>query len=213
MFTRILWLSRYSHRSSWRFPLLTATVTMLGACRPDGSLAKFGLFDAGPSGDLSAGSASDRGPGPRDLGGMDMRRDMAKDMGPQPNPPPTSCYQRKPGFTAIQALVKIDAYKGLYTGRSGTHENAEITVSAVTWVYEGKALDTTNATLAMLVDTGEGAGLPMELPLVPGQVIEVEGEFIPASLANAQTKNGPAAVIHFTHSPCGYAVIDGATYK
>ena len=53
----------------------------------------------------------------------------------------------------------------------------------------------------------------MELPLTVGQRIEVEGEYIPKATAGASNKKGAAAVIHFTHNPCGYAVIAGQTYR
>ena len=46
-----------------------------------------------------------------------------------------------------------------------------------------------------------------------GATIEVEGEYIPAAKAMASNKNGAAAVVHFTHMPCGYAVIAGKSYR
>ena len=53
------------------------------------------------------------------------------------------------------------------------------------------------------------SGLPSEIPLHVGQTVEVEGEYIPASTANA----GGNAVVHYTHSPCGYMVINGQKYQ
>jgi hypothetical protein len=74
---------------------------------------------------------------------------------------------------------------------------------------DATAATTTAAQLAMNVASSiDPHGLPQEIPLSAGQVIEVEGEYIPAASANA----GGRAVIHFTHLPCGYVTIDGVTY-
>ncbi len=51
------------------------------------------------------------------------------------------------------------------------------------------------------------------VPVAPGDFVQVEGEYIPASTTNAHDKNGPAAVIHYTHDPCGFVVIAGTTYR
>lgn len=159
--------------------------------------------------------------GRRDLGAdlraPDLARGMTPDlamMWPAAMPPPASCNMRNPGVTAIQVVLRIDEYKGLQTGRNGVHELAESTIIHTSWVYDQKIVDTSNVHLAMNVaSVTDPAGLPMELPLATGQTIEVEGEYIPAATANSTNKNGPAAVVHFTHMPCGYAVIGGKTYN
>lgn len=155
---------------------------------------------------------------PADLRAADLagnqKPDLAAMMWPPPMPPPTSCNMRSPGVTAIQAVVRIDEYVGLQTGRNGVHEIAEATVIHTSWIYDGTLVDTSNIHLAMNVASmTDPAGLPMEIPLRSGQTIEVEGEYIPAVKAMASNKNGAAAVVHFTHSPCGYAVIAGKTYR
>ena len=155
---------------------------------------------------------------PADLRAADLAGNMAKDMvavmWPPPMPPPTSCNMRSAGVTAIQAVLRIDEYVGLQTGRNGVHEIAEATVIHTSWIYDGTLVDTSNIHLAMNVASmTDPAGLPMELPLRPGQTIEVEGEYIPAAKAMATNKAGPAAVVHFTHMPCGYTVIAGKTYR
>ena len=155
---------------------------------------------------------------PADLRAADLAGNMGKDMvavmWPPPMPPPTSCNMRSAGVTAIQAVLRIDEYVGLQTGRNGVHEIAEATVIHTSWIYDGTLVDTSNIHLAMNVASmTDPAGLPMELPLRPGQTIEVEGEYIPAAKAMATNKAGPAAVVHFTHMPCGYAVIAGKTYR
>jgi hypothetical protein len=61
---------------------------------------------------------------------------------------------------------------------------------------------------------GADSGLPHEIPLAVGQLIQVEGEYIPASVANAPNANGQLdAVIHYTHAECGYALIAGQRYN
>lgn len=127
--------------------------------------------------------------------------------------PIDTCNMRTPGVTAIQALLRIDSYGGLQTGHSGVHELAEGTLVYTAWVFDGTLVDTSNIHLAMNVasDT-DPSGLPMELPLTPGSVIELEGEYIPKASAGYTNAKGPAAVIHFTHAPCGYVIIGGTTY-
>lgn len=179
----------------------TLAFALLAGCRPD--RPGDSLTDAGLS-------QADMPTAAHDLAGHPDLLNRS-DGGLAANPPPAECFQRKAGVTGIQVLVRIDKYKGLQTGRNGTHEIAEGTVTTTAWIYDASLYDTANVQLAMVVDAA-GPGLPMELPLTPGQVIETEGEYIPAATANATTAKGPAAVIHFTHSPCGYAVISGKTY-
>lgn len=188
----------------------TLAFALLIGCRPDKPDTMFTDGGSQP-GDLSASARDLAMSGHSDLA---SRPDLPihSDGGPTPNPPPASCYQRKAGVTAIQSLITIDRYIGLQTGHSGTHEIAEGTVTTTAWIYDSSLFDTTNVQLAMVVDAA-GPGLPMELPLLPGQVIETEGEYIPSATADATTAKGPAAVIHFTHSPCGYAIISGMTYQ
>ena len=130
--------------------------------------------------------------------------------GPTPNPPPAACDQRHAGVTAIQAVVQVTRYQGLVHGRNGTHEIIFGTMINDVWVYDRSIVDTQNVQLALNVKSSiDPTGLPQEIPLAPGQTLEVEGEYIPASSANAQG----SAVVHYTHSPCGYAVINGTKYQ
>ena len=132
-----------------------------------------------------------------------------------PCPPPAQCYQRKPGVTALQAVVRIDRYRGLVHGRNGTHEVAVATLLSTPWVYDPSLLDTKRVELAMNVaNSADPKGLPHEVRLDPGQSIEVEGEYIPASAAHAHDASGATvAVVHYTHAPCGYVIINGRTYR
>jgi hypothetical protein len=201
--------------SSLRRAIWTLGATALlfaAACRgPDPTPAA--EFDA-----AMPGAVDLAGPRPRDLAGsvadLGTAPDLAGMMWPGPMPPPTSCNMRSMGVTAIQGVLRIDEYKGLQTGRNGVHEIAEATLIHTVWVYDRMTVDTTNIHLAMNVaSVTDPAGLPMEIPLRVGQTIETEGEYIPASKAGATNKNGAAAVVHFTHMPCGYAVIGGTTYR
>ena len=130
------------------------------------------------------------------------------------NPPPASCDQRHAGVTGAQVLVRISNYQGLITGYNGTHEIAYGNVISTPWVYDKSLLDTAHVQLALNVASAKDpTGLPKEVPLTVGQVVEVEGEWIPASSANAHDSGGAAAVLHFTHAPCGYLRINGTLYK
>jgi hypothetical protein len=94
------------------------------------------------------------------------------------------------------------------------HELVDGTIQSTVWVYQARIIDTHNVQVAMNVASSKDpAGLPHEIPVSPGQVFEVEGEYIPASSANAHNANGPAAVIHYTHAPCGYVTLGGQTYR
>ncbi len=126
----------------------------------------------------------------------------------------TSCSQRHPGVTGIHATISVDQYRGVHSGRSGKHEIVEGTITNVIWAYESSLVDTNNVEVAMNVASGrDPSGLPHEIQLSPGDSFEVQGEYIPADQANADNDNGAAAVIHFTHAPCGFAVLDGTTYQ
>lgn len=133
---------------------------------------------------------------------------------PAPSLPPSSCYQRSSGVTGIQVVLRVDQYVGVRTGRNGPHEIVHGTIVYTPWVYKASIVDTTNVEVAMNIQTAtDPTGLPMEIPVRARDQIELEGEYIPKSTANATTALGPAAVIHFTHAPCGYAVLGGTKYK
>ena len=70
--------------------------------------------------------------------------------------------------------------------------------------------DTNNVELAMNVHSStDPSGLPREVPLSVGQTVLLEGEYISAASANASGD----AVIHFTHSTCGFVQINGTLYE
>lgn len=134
---------------------------------------------------------------------------------PPPDLPPPSCDQRSPGRTAIRAKVRVAAYAGLQRGHSGSHEIAYGSLLATEWVFAPATLDTTNVELAMNVASSiDPTGLPQEVPLHPGDLVELQGEYISlAGGASAHDAQGPAAVLHFTHAPCGWVVINGQRYQ
>jgi hypothetical protein len=138
-----------------------------------------------------------------------------------PNPPAmpntdSYCLSRwtsKTDATGIQVVVRVDEYRGVRTGRNGPHEYIHGTIVRTPWLFEAGTIDTTNVEISMNVQTPTDMhGLPMEVPVAAGDYVEVEGEYIPAAYASASTAKGPAAVIHFTHDPCGYAVLNGKKY-
>jgi hypothetical protein len=122
----------------------------------------------------------------------------------------SACNQRASNKTGIRAQVTITRYQGLINGSNGTHEIAYGTLSNVEWIYAPSVEDTANVQLALNVASStDPTGLPHEIPLSVGQVVDVEGEYISAATANASGN----AVIHFTHSTCGYVTIAGTTYQ
>ena len=122
----------------------------------------------------------------------------------------SACQNRSSTKTGIRATVVINRYQGLIHGSNGDHEIAFGTLGNVEWIHDPALKDSNNVQLAMnVVSSIDPTGLPKELPLAVGQTIEVEGEYITAASANASG----AAVIHFTHSTCGYVTIAGSTYK
>lgn len=155
-----------------------------------------------------------------ELGAADLRPspDLASVIPNPPARPNTDSYclnrwRNNPDSTGIQAVVRVDEYRGVKTGRNGPHEFIHGTLVRTVWLLEMGTIDTTNVELSMNVQTmTDMHGLPMEVPVAAGDYVEVEGEYIPMAKASASTAKGPAAVIHFTHSPCGYAVLNGKTF-
>jgi len=122
---------------------------------------------------------------------------------------------RPRGVTEIEAVVAVDQYKGIQHGRNGDHEIVEGHITLVNAIADQKALDTKNIELAMNVASHKDPnGLPSELPVKPGALLEVEGEYIPSRQAHGHNANGAAAVVHFTHAPAGYVILpDAREYK
>lgn len=188
--------------------LFLAGLTLLTApaCRPVEDLPAADLGEAQPVEDLAAVQG--------DLRPLPDLKGPLGDLRPGEPLPPSFCNQRRAGVTAMRATVQVDEYRGLQMGRNGIHEIVEGTVTTTLWVYQAAAIDTRNVEVAMNVqDEMDPHGLPREIPLRRGQRFEVQGEYIPASQADARNNNGPAAVIHFTHNPCGYVGIDGMVYR
>jgi hypothetical protein len=122
----------------------------------------------------------------------------------------SACNHRASTKTGIRATVTITRYQGLIHGSNGDHEIAYGTLANVEWIHDPALKDSSSVQLAMNVSSNtDPTGLPGEVKLSVGQTIEVEGEYITAASASA---NGNA-VIHFTHSTCGFADINGTTYQ
>ena len=56
-------------------------------------------------------------------------------------------------------------------------------------------------------------GIGQEIPFVANTPVELQGMFIPAAEATAGTNDPGLPVLHFTHSPVGFVVYDGKTYR
>ena len=119
------------------------------------------------------------------------------------------CLHRASNKTGLRAQVQITRYQGIIHGRNGDHEIAYGNMQAL-WVDVPSVVDTSSIQLAMNVASSiDPSGLPQEIPLSAGQSIEVEGEYISGATAGL----GGNAVVHFTHSTCGYVTIAGTTYQ
>ena len=122
----------------------------------------------------------------------------------------SACNHRASTKTGIRATVTITKYQGLIHGANGDHEIAYGTLANVEWIHDPALKDSNNVQLAMNVHSSKDpSGLPGEVKLSVGQTIEVEGEYITAASAG----NSGNAVIHFTHSTCGFVTINGTTYQ
>ncbi len=125
----------------------------------------------------------------------------------------SSCHA-KPGETLVHVILKVDQYRGIQHGHNGDHEIVEATITSTDSAADPSLVDTDNVELAMNVRSStDPNGLPHEVPLAAGDSFEAEGEYIPSATANAHNANGPAAVLHFTHSPCGFVTIGGQQYR
>ena len=121
---------------------------------------------------------------------------------------------RPSDVTELEGILTITKYKGVQHGRNGDHEIAEGTLTTIKWTTKGSVVDTKNVHLALNISSATNPeGLPREIPVPAGHVIELTGEYIPARTANAKNANGAAAVLHFTHAPCGSVIIDGQQYQ
>jgi hypothetical protein len=126
----------------------------------------------------------------------------------------SSTCRTKPGETLVHVTLKVNEYRGVHHGHNGDHEIVEATITAKTSVADPSLVDSNNVEAAMNVHSStDPSGLPHEIPVAVGDTFEVQGEYIPAATANAHNANGPAAVIHFAHSPCGFVTIAGQQYR
>jgi hypothetical protein len=123
-----------------------------------------------------------------------------------------ACLARASGKTGIRAGISITRYQGIQHGSNGDHEIAYGKITNLLWAHDSSIVNTgAELQLAMNVASStDPTGLPHEIPLTAGQSIEVEGEYIDGATASG---TGGEAVVHFTHSTCGYVTIGGVTYQ
>ncbi len=122
----------------------------------------------------------------------------------------SACNNRASGKTGIRANVQITRYQGIIHGRNGDHEIAYGTLTNVLWIHDAATKDTNSVQLALNVSSSiDPTGLPHEIPFTVGQTVEVEGEYI----SGASAGSSGVAVIHFTHSTCGFVDVNGTQYR
>jgi len=107
----------------------------------------------------------------------------------------------------IHATVTIEGPDFQQSG----HEHVRARIASTSSVGSPKAVTTPEVELVMVLAGGGTVGLPRELPLAVGETIDVQGVYIPKEQAYGTKHRW--AVIHFTHAPCGFATIDGTTYR
>ncbi len=120
---------------------------------------------------------------------------------------PEKCFRS--GEALVRATLRVDAYAGLRSGRNGIHEVFDGAITTLSYDSNPAVFDLHEVHVAMNVASDRNSsGLPQEIPLHAGDTLQVQGIYIPQSQAD-----GPRAVVHFTHEPCGYVTIEGATYQ
>ena len=121
-----------------------------------------------------------------------------------------ACLNRAPGKTGIRAKFLVTLYVGMIHGRNGDHEQLYATIANLLWAHDRSiVVQSQEMQVDMNVKSSiDPSGLPNEIPLAPGTVYEAEGEYIDPAVAT-----GGKAVVHFTHSTCGYVTINGTTYQ
>lgn len=134
-------------------------------------------------------------------------------VAPPPPPPPTVVLPPAPNrpanSTEMEGIVTVDKYDGLQHGRNGVHEIVEGTLTQLNAVAKPGLINTNNLKIAMNVKSQtDPSGLPNEIPLTRGDKIEVEGEYISPQSPSATSQ----AIVHFTHDPLGYVIINGQKY-
>jgi hypothetical protein len=111
------------------------------------------------------------------------------------------------GQTLVRATVEVEARDFLKNG----HEHVRARITSITSASDKSVITTPEVELAMRFASSGLGGLPSELPLAPGETLEVEGVYVPKE--QAYGTNHKWAVIHFTHAPCGFVAKDGNTYR
>jgi hypothetical protein len=123
----------------------------------------------------------------------------------------TSCANRPGGRTQIDAVVTVESGIKVATGRNGAHQLFDGTITTIKEVANASVVTTKKIHAAMnIMSARDPHGLDVALPLKVGQTIELVGEYIPASQANAA---GGRAVVHFTHNPCGSVTYNGKIFS
>ena len=98
----------------------------------------------------------------------------------------------------------------------GERLRAEEAAHQQLWIDQLESLDGDGFSYAgdvfVAIRITEG-GIGQEIPFVANTPVELQGMFIPAAEATAGTNDPGLPVLHFTHSPVGFVVYDGKTYR
>jgi hypothetical protein len=123
-----------------------------------------------------------------------------------------ACQQRATGKTGIRAQFQVTRYVGIIHGSNGNHEQLYAKITKLLWAFQPSII-VQSAEMQLdlnVASSTDPTGLPNEIKLAPGAIFEAEGEYIEPALASG---TGGEAVVHFTHSTCGYVTIAGTTHQ
>ena len=120
---------------------------------------------------------------------------------------------RNPDGTGIGTKVHVTANVVQLFGERLVAESAQ---HQQLWIDKLTSLDSDgfsyagNVFVAIRVTDG---GIGQDIPFVVNTPVELQGMFITAAEATAGVNDPGLPVLHFTHSPVGFVVYDGKTYK
>ena len=120
---------------------------------------------------------------------------------------------RQPDGSGRGTTVHVSATVAKLFGERLQAEGAE---HQQLWIDQLESLDGDGFSYAgdvfVAIRITEG-GIGQEIPFVADTPVELQGMFIPAAEATAGTNDPGLPVLHFTHSPVGFVVYDGKTYR
>ena len=126
---------------------------------------------------------------------------------------PTPLVLRRPDGSGIGTLRHVSATVVRLFGermRAAGAEHQQLWIDGLASLNGDGFSYAGNVFVAIRITDG---GIGAEIPFVANTPVELQGMFIPADQATAGTNDPGLPVLHFTHSPVGFVVYGGKTYK